>query len=77
MRPLSWYAHHLPSHIEELETSALLLEQLVLPFLFFLPLRSLRVAAALLALASHLRYAAALRNYALQVLSLLAHIPVS
>ena len=75
--PLSWYAHHLPSHIEELETSALLLEQLVLPFLFFLPLRSLRVAAALLALASHLRYAAALRNYALQVLSLLAHIPVS
>jgi hypothetical protein len=52
----------LPSRIEELETSALLFEQLVLPFLFFLPLRSLRVAAALLALASHLRYAAALRN---------------
>lgn len=41
--PLSWYAFHLPLWILRLTTVFVHVSELVLPFLFFFPIRSVRI----------------------------------
>lgn len=40
--PLSWYAHHLPSWLLHLGVTATFLIEIVIPFLFFAPIKHLR-----------------------------------
>ncbi|KAK9720857.1 Lipase maturation factor [Popillia japonica] len=41
--PLSWYAHHIPTWILRLTTVFALVSEILLPFLFFVPVRSVRI----------------------------------
>ncbi|KAL2102246.1 hypothetical protein ACEWY4_001414 [Coilia grayii] len=43
--PLSWYCHQLPSWLLKLGTVGLLEAELIVPFLFFAPIRCLRLSA--------------------------------
>nr|XP_022920242.1 lipase maturation factor 2-like [Onthophagus taurus] len=43
--PLSWYAHHLPLWILKLMTITTHVVEIVIPFLFFVPIRSTRLSA--------------------------------
>lgn len=41
--PLSWYSHHLPTWILRLTSVYANVAEIVLPFLFFAPVRSVRI----------------------------------
>ena len=43
--PLAWYAHHLPSWVHALSVVATYFIEIATPFLFFAPVRALRVFA--------------------------------
>jgi uncharacterized membrane protein YphA (DoxX/SURF4 family) len=43
--PLAWYAHQLPARFHSAETAAVLLLELVVPFLIFVPGRAARLSA--------------------------------
>ncbi|XP_071955396.1 lipase maturation factor 2-like [Antedon mediterranea] len=46
--PLAWYMHHLPQWFNALSTAAVYVIEIVLPFLFFSPIRNLRIFSALM-----------------------------
>lgn len=41
--PLSWYAHHLPTWYLKAVTVLAIVSELLMPFLFFIPVRSIRI----------------------------------
>lgn len=43
--PLAWYAHHLPQWYLKLNTVFANISELVVPFLFFFPIRKIRIVA--------------------------------
>lgn len=43
--PLAWYAHHLPHWFLRLTTVGTNVSELVLPFLFFFPLRKVQIVS--------------------------------
>ncbi|XP_033124611.1 lipase maturation factor 2-like [Anneissia japonica] len=46
--PLAWYMHHLPQWFNALSTAVVYVIEIVLPFLFFAPIRNLRIFAAIM-----------------------------
>ena len=45
--PLGWFAHHAPPDFHKMEVAITFFEQLVLPFLMLLPIRSVRIFSGL------------------------------
>lgn len=54
--PLAWYAHHLPEWLLKLGVAGTFIIEIPIPFLFFSPIRSLRLFAFYCQVSSQLHY---------------------